>query len=54
MGVSSTLFVKSIETKTDFQRSSCHPSHPFTAPSHDDILVYDQTFEVDRPRAGLK
>lgn len=28
------------------------PSRPFTAPAHDDILVFDQKFEIERPKAG--
>ena len=37
---------------TDTRLRPPSPSKPFTAPPYDEILLFDQTFEVDRPKAG--
>lgn len=49
-----TLFQVTLDTSENARLRPANPSRPFTVPAHDEILVFDQRFEVDRPRAFLK
>lgn len=46
------LFQVTLDTTENARLKPPSPSRPFTAPAHDDILVFDQRFEVNRPRPG--
>ena len=46
------LFQVTLDTTENTRLKPPSPSRPFTAPAHDDILVFDQKFEVERGRPG--
>lgn len=45
-----TQFQVTLDTHENSRLKPVSPSKPFTVPSHDEILVFDQKFEVERAR----
>ncbi len=44
-----TQFQVTLDTGAHSRLKPVNPSKPFTVPAHDDILVFDQKFELDKP-----
>lgn len=49
-----TQFQVTLDTQENAKLKPVSPSKPFTAPSHDDILVFDQKFEVEKTRVVVQ